>query len=255
MRPSSCWIAASSSSCGHARELPGVELALGARRTSASGPAASRSASASVGAVSSASGTTRLIRPHSSAFGAGTRSPSSAISAARANPIRSGIRKLEPPSGAEADVHEREQEVRGLGREDQVAGEREAEPDAHRRAVDRGDHRLGHRPEALDDRVVALVQRRCRGPASRPRRADAPPLRSAPEQNARPGAGQDDRADASRRRPPPRPPRSSSVRRARCSTAFIASGRSSDDRGHARRGAALGRSWVRSYVCSTCEAG
>src|SRR4051794_4716224 len=58
-----------------------------------------RWARASASALRSPSGMTRLIRPHSSAVRAGTRSPSIAISAALAKPIRSGMRKLEPPSG------------------------------------------------------------------------------------------------------------------------------------------------------------
>ena len=51
------------------------------------------------GVEDSSSGQTRLIRPHSSAVRASTRSPSMAISAARVKPTRDGTNSDEPPSG------------------------------------------------------------------------------------------------------------------------------------------------------------
>src|SRR3954451_5995307 len=58
----------------------------------------------------------------------------------------------------EADVHEREQEVGRLGRDDEVARQRERRADPRGRPVHRGEDRLRHLADELDDRVVALAQ-------------------------------------------------------------------------------------------------
>jgi hypothetical protein len=60
----------------------------------------------------------------------------------------------EPPVRSQPDVHEREQEIRAAGGEDQIASHRQRASDPHRRAVDGGDDGLGHIPEPEDDRVI-----------------------------------------------------------------------------------------------------
>src|SRR4051794_28583442 len=58
----------------------------------------------------------------------------------------------------EPDVDEREQEVRRLGGDDEIAGQRERRADAGGRSVDGREHRLLHLAHERDDRVVALVE-------------------------------------------------------------------------------------------------
>ena len=136
------------------------------------------------------------MSPHSSACWAGIGSPSSAISSARALPAAAGTRNVDPPSGHQPDVHEGEAEDRRLGRPDQVAGERQRASDADGGPVHRRDDRLGQLPDALDDRVVALPQQvadvRRRALPEQPRSSIS--FRSAPDENPRPGAGDQDGA-------------------------------------------------------------
>jgi hypothetical protein len=88
----------------------------------------------------------------------------------------------------ETDIYEREQQVGGLRGQYQVARERERAADPDRRAVHRRDHRLGHPPDAGDDRVVALAQR---GPDVGP-----PVARPGVEAGAQVGAGREAAARA-----------------------------------------------------------
>src|ERR1700722_5096696 len=81
---------------GHPGVQPVVELALAARV----GPWLRRSSRSSARSAKSSSGQTALIRPMSTALVAVTGSPSSAISAARATPMRDGTERDAPPSGA-----------------------------------------------------------------------------------------------------------------------------------------------------------
>jgi hydroxymethylglutaryl-CoA synthase len=60
--------------------------------------------------------------------------------------------------GHHGDVHEGEQEARGLGGDDEVGGHRQRESQSGRGTLDRGDHRLGHLSHGEDDRVVDLPQ-------------------------------------------------------------------------------------------------
>src|SRR5205085_4240528 len=95
----SCCSCASRSSCSRMRpksQLLSSRLAPAYDRV---GPSARRAASPAASAASSPSGTTRLMSPHSSAFVAGSRSPSIISSAARAMPTRVGMNSDEPPSG------------------------------------------------------------------------------------------------------------------------------------------------------------
>src|SRR6202040_3563698 len=63
------------------------------------GPLASSCASFMVSSIKTASSWTRLTRPHSSAFSAGSRSPISDSSTARALPISRGKSQVDPQSG------------------------------------------------------------------------------------------------------------------------------------------------------------
>ena len=143
----------------HAREQPSVELLLDAR-VRRGGPAARRAASSSTAPSNSSSAATRLIRPHSSACA--RRDPLAEhrdLGRAReADALREQQRRAAVRD--QPDVDEREQEVGGLARHDQVAGQRQRAADPHRRAVHGRQHRLRQPPQAGDDRVVALAQRR-----------------------------------------------------------------------------------------------
>ena len=130
----SCWIEASSSSCSlHARVQPGVELALGARRRSASGrrrggrPARRprRAASSSAHDAVDQAPLERLRRRDALAE---HRHLGRAREADALGDEQGGA-----AVGDEADVHEREQEVGRLGGDHEVAGERERAADARRR--------------------------------------------------------------------------------------------------------------------------
>ena len=108
---------------------------------------------------SCSSATTRLIRPHSSAF---ARGQALAEHRQLARARHADARRQEQRGAAvghEPDVDEREQEVGALGGQDQVAAERQRAADADGRAVDGRDHRLGHLADRVHDRVVALGQR------------------------------------------------------------------------------------------------
>ena len=83
----------------HARVQPVVELALGARVGARRAGGQLRRQRRRPPRAARSSATTRLIRPHSSACGAGSRSPSIDSSVARAIPMRVGSHSEEPPSG------------------------------------------------------------------------------------------------------------------------------------------------------------
>ena len=162
---------------------------------------------------------TPLIRPHSAA-----RSARQALAEHRelGRPREADARRNERRRAAvrhEPDVHERQQEVGRRARVDEVGGQRERHADAGARAVDGADDGLRQLAHADEHGVVALVQRALEvGMAVRASaRGPCMSRRSAPEQNARPGAGQQHGADARRRRAPPREPRAGR-RSGRCPT-------------------------------------
>ena len=133
----------------------------GSRRTPPSGPAASRPASVAdlvgelVGRAPRVGGQPELEAPRRPGWCAGSR-------AARApwpGPTSRGSVHDEPVSQDSAMPAEREVEAGGVGQHPEVAGEREARAGPGRDAVDRGDHRLRHRRQRGDDRVVVLGRR------------------------------------------------------------------------------------------------
>ena len=108
----------------------------------------------------------------------------------------------------QADVHEGEPEVGGLGGQHQVAGERERGADADRRPVHGGHHRLLEAPHAGDDRVVELVQLLADVRHAVVRVRVEARLEVGARREPAAGAGDQHRADATRRRRRPRSPAS-----------------------------------------------
>ena len=148
------------------------------------------SASASAASSSSSSATTAVTSPMRSASAASTKRPVSSSSNARDAPMSRGRIQLVPMSQPESPTLMNATLNRAdCGRDADVAAEREREPAARRRAVDRRDDRLRlaahHRDEAGDELLHAHAR-----PAARPSPvvagSVAPSVRSSPAQKPGP---------------------------------------------------------------------
>src|SRR3954467_4142178 len=141
----------------HAGELPGVELPLGA------GVGAGRPLREPGGELLRG-GLERVVGHHPvdetplMSRGGGHPLAQHGHLRGTCEPDALGDQQRRAAVGHQADVHEGQQEVGRLGGDHEVAGQREAAADARGGAVDGGQHRLGHRADAGDDRVIALAQ-------------------------------------------------------------------------------------------------
>ena len=99
-------------------------------------------ASSRAALISEPSGASRLTRPSESASSASTRRPvsKSSIASGARQPPRQALDAARVGDDAEADLRQRESGA--LGRDDEIAGEREFKSAAEGEAIDRGDDRL-----------------------------------------------------------------------------------------------------------------
>ena len=132
--------------------------------------AASSAASVFASAISSAAGTTRLTRPICSASSRRDLTSGQqqierdALADQPRQPLRAAV------AGNDAEVDLRLAEPRRVGRDAQRARHRQLAAAAEREAVDRGDHRLAHVLDQIEDvlaaqRVLLALRRALRRPA------------------------------------------------------------------------------------------